>query len=572
MTRDWEEKAWEGMISRGPSLRKELCRTRPRFFAMYYFSEYFKYKTPDFHFDLYEDCRDLADSKIDEAMWCVFRDGAKTSIAKTAFLVWCICYQKKNYIGWDSYDGDNAESALFDTTVALQTNRKIINDFGHLYYKKQSKTALSEAKMKRIKNFITEPSQYGPGVKVTAITTQESIRGLITGAERLDMVIFDDFENNKTKDSPLVTAKVIGHINEYRTGMPAGAGALYLCNYLSDSGSVASIMENLRDNPRARVRFVPVKDEQGSIAWPAKFVDTREEAEAINSKIADPKKHVQSLVAKRESLSKDGLSYETEMMLNPSQSDDLFFDRQIVDRAIKKAEEPKEVNAGMKVWAKFKPGHRYGGGADTSEGIGGDHNTSVWMDFTQKPNQVVATFQDNQLSNTQHGHELKRQGALYGYPYLIPEINNTGYGTVSELINVEYPNLYQREQKNATIGKMKKEFGWKATVGTVFEVMGGFKEAFESGEFEILDKGLLMEMRVYTKAQARISGAGRQKGVTRHFDKLRAAALAWEARRWSEVKGSQEYVQPAYEPTSEFESPSRRDIDDGTIPGYMHEL
>lgn len=571
MNRDREHELWKAVVNGSPALRKEICRTRPRFFAQYYFSEYFKYETPDFHFDLYDDCRDLAASTIDEAMWCVFRDGAKTSIAKIAFLVWVICYQKKSYVGWDSYDGDNGESALFDTTVALQTNTKLISDFGHLYYKKPSKNALMEAKMKRIKNFITEPSQYGKGVKIVSITTQESIRGLITGSERLDFVIFDDFENNKTKDSPPVTQKVIAHIQEYRSGMPAGAGALYLCNYLSDSGSVASIMENLRDNPRARVRFVPVKDEQGNIAWPAKFVETREEAIEINKTIEDPKKHVLSLVAKREALSKDGMSFETEMMLNPSQSDDLFFDREVVDAAIKKTKAPKENNAGLKVWAKFKPGHRYGGGADTAEGIGGDHNASAWIDFTQRPNQVVATFQDNQLSSMQLGHELKRHGGYYGYPFLIPEINNTGYATLSELINVEYPNLYRREVKNKSNQKIQKEYGWKATVGTVYEVMGAFKEGFESGELEIFDIDLLREMRIYTKAHARIAGAGRQKGATRHFDKLRAAALAWEARKWSEVESREEYVQPAYEGSSEYENVASRS-DNNSLPPGMHEV
>lgn len=400
-----EQELWNAVINGSPALRKEICKDNPRFFAMYYFSEYFKYKTPNFHLDFYQDCKDLTNGTIDESMWCVFRDGAKTSVAKIALLTWCICFQKKSYIGWDSYDGDNGESALFDTTLALQTNKKIISDFGHLYYKKQSKTALMEAKMKRIKNFITEPSQYGPGVKVTSITTQESIRGLITGAERLDMVIFDDFENNKTKDSPLITEKIKGHIDEYRTGMPAGASALYLCNYLTDNGSVAYVMDNLSDNPRARVRFVPVKDSNGVIAWPDKFVETRAEADEINKTIEDPKRHKISLQAKKESLSKDGLIYETEMMLNPAKSGEQFFDRAFVEKAIKNATQPVDENAGLKIWAKFNPKHRYGGGADTAEGIGGDHNASVWIDFTQRPNLVVATFQDNQISNTMFGWE-----------------------------------------------------------------------------------------------------------------------------------------------------------------------
>jgi hypothetical protein len=534
MSKAIDRKKWEAIVTGSPALRKAICKDDEfgaLYFAMYYFTEYFSFRTPDFHMDMYLDCKHLTDGTLDEAMWCVFRDGAKTSIAKIALLTWCICFQKKSYIGWDSYDGENAESALFDVTVALQTNKKLIADFGHLYYKKQSKTALSEAKMKRIKNFITEPSQYGPGVKVVTFSTQEAIRGRITGHERLDLVIFDDFENNKTKDSAPITSKIIKHIDEYRSGMPAGASVLYLCNYIIDTGSVAHIMENLKDNPRAIVRFIPVKNAKGEIAWPDKFVDTRAEADELNKDIPNQKLHKVSLEAKREALSKDGLTYETEMMLNPAKSGDLFFDRVKVDVALSKATEPIDVSADLKIWAKFNPKHRYGGGADTAEGVGGDHNASCWIDFTQTPNLLVASFQDNQMSNTTFGWELKRQGALYSYPYLVPEINNTGYGTVAELINAEYPNIYQREVKNKVTGKVQKEYGWRATIGTKFDVLGKFKEAFESGELDILDKGLLEEMRVFTKAAARV--IGREKDATRHYDKLRACALAWEAQKFA---------------------------------------
>lgn len=358
-------------------------------------------------------------------------------------------------------------------------------------------------------------------------------------------------------------------MDEYRTGMPAGASALYLCNYLTDSGSVANIMDKLRDNPRARVRFVPVKDEQGVIAWPDKYVDTMAEAYEINKTIANPRQHKISLEAKKAQLSKDGLLYETEFMLNPSKSGDLFFDRKKVDDAIKSAQLPIEENASLKVWERFNPRNRYGGGADTAEGIGGDHNASVWIDFTSKPNKVVATFQDNMLSNTLFGWELKRQGGLYGFPFLVPEINNTGYGTVAELLNAEYPRLYLREQKNKQTGKIQKEFGWKATIGTIYEALSALKEAFESGELEILDKDLLTEMRHFTKANARIMGNGRQKGVTKHFDKLRATALAWEARRWAELTHEEVFDQPEYEGSSEFEGYQNETSESSFFPSSL---
>lgn len=528
-----DEEKWNYVINGSPALRKEILKDNPLLFAIYYFPEYFTYEIPDFHLDFYKDCINLTNGTLDEAMWCVFRDGAKTSIGKIALAVWCICFAKKRYINWDSYDGDNAESALFDITHALQTNKKIISDFGHLYYKKPIKNALSEAKMKRIKSFITEPSQYGPGVKVSAFTTQESTRGRLFGSIRPDLFIFDDFENNKTKDSFQVTNSIIAHINELRSGLPAGASVLYLCNFITDSGSVANVMENLKNNPKAVVRFVPVKDEKGNIAWSDKYVNTDKEAFEINKTIEDPRLHKISLESRKRSLSKDGLVYETEMMLNPAQSGDLFFDRKKVLEAISRAKEPEEIISGMKVWAKFNPKHRYGMGADTAEGIGGDSNASVIIDFTQKPNLVVATFEDNQMSSDVFGYELKREGSFYSYPFLVPEINNTGYATISALIDCGYPNMYRREVINKTTNKTQKEYGWRATIGTKFEVLGEFKTAFEDGEVEILDKGLLEEMKFLTKNETRVTS--RQKGATRHYDKLRACALAWHANQFADL-------------------------------------
>ena len=520
----FDEKKWEYVLKGSPALRKAICKEEPLYFAMFYFPEYFTFSVPQFHKDMYQDIKDLDKSVIDEAMWCVFRDGAKTSLAKVALVVWMICFKKRRYLNWDSYDSENAEQALFDVTVALQTNPRIISDFGHLYFKKATRLAMSEAKMKRIKNFITEN-----GVRVSAFSTQESTRGRLFANVRPDGFIFDDFENLKTKESIPITNKIIDHINELRSGLPAGAFVLYLCNYLTDSGSVAHVMENLKRSDRARVRFVPVVDRKGVLAWPDKFVKTNVEAVRVNRDIKDAKLHKISLEARRASLG-DSV-FETELMLNPAKSGDLFFDRNLVERAIENATEPTEENAGFKIWYKYNPKHRYGGGGDTSEGIGGDANASAWIDFTTKPNRLVASFEDSQMSNTTFGWEIDRQGKMYAKPFFVPEINQTGYGTVAELLNAGYDNVYQREVKNKISGKMQKEFGWRATVGTKFQVLGELKEAFESGELEILDLGLLTEMKYFTKAAARL--IKREEGATRHYDKLRAVALAWEARKFA---------------------------------------
>src|SRR3990172_6396902 len=102
-----------------------VCERDPFLFALYYFSDYFTFKTPDFHMEFYDDLRGILEGRINSVLWIGFRESAKSSIAKI-FLCYLICYKKRRYINYDSYDGQNSEAGLYDVALALQTNKKII--------------------------------------------------------------------------------------------------------------------------------------------------------------------------------------------------------------------------------------------------------------------------------------------------------------------------------------------------------------------------------------------------------------------------------------------------------------
>ena len=238
------------LIEKGSvNLRKAACQDSFGLFFIYYYSRYVKYPFADFHFEMMEDVEQLIKGEFKELIWMMFRESAKTSIAK-AFVVWCIVYQKKRYINYDSYDKGNAESALFDIITELTTNKQLIRDFGQLYERQSS----ASPQMKRISNFITNN-----GVKVEAFSTQESARGRIYLAFRPDLVIMDDFENTKTKDSDIVTQKVIEHIDEFKKALDSADGkVLYLCNYITDKGSVHHLKKRSLRSKQIKLRDVPV--------------------------------------------------------------------------------------------------------------------------------------------------------------------------------------------------------------------------------------------------------------------------------------------------------------------------
>lgn len=507
--------------------RHFVCSESFAYFAFYYFNDYFTFKTPDFHWDFFDDCEKLVSGEFREVLWIAFRESAKTTIAKM-FVVWCICYRKKKYIAWDSYDGTNAESALFDIILHLQTNKKILQDFGYLYKKKKKLKTKEEQEedapeMKRGSVFITTNK-----IKVECFTTQFSARGRVSGKERPDLFIFDDIENNITKESLAITRKIISHVDEVNTGLQNSGSLLYLGNYITEEGSIAHIRHRLEGKRGKIVRDIKMIT-NGQPTWKGKYTMTNKEALEININIPKKEEQVISIEQKREDWGET--MFQTEGMNDPGKSGDYFFDREKVRLALQKAYEPKKEVANFKTWESFNPTHRYGLGADTAEGIGADSNTTTIFDFSQRPARLVASYKNNEIPPNTFAHEIVRHARAFGECYIIPEINNTGYATIAELINIGYYNMYKREVKNKTTGKVSKEFGWRTTSGVKYDVFSQFKTAFEEGEIEIPDKDLLTEMYHYQKQHLRL--IKKEEGMTRHFDLLTSAVFAWEARRFA---------------------------------------
>ena len=270
--------------------RTFLCENDFKLFFVYYFVDYVKFGFAPFHFDFFQDIKDLMDGKIKECAWIAFRESAKSSIAK-AFVAWLIIYKKRKYLNVDSYDRENAERLLFDIVLELQTNSRIKKDFGELY---NAPKKSDEVQQKRVNNFVANN-----GVRVEAHSTQESVRGRIHGHQRPDFLLLDDFESNKTKDSVAYTQQVIEHINEFKSGLDATAVVLYLGNYITEMGSVQMIMDRAKEYDRLRVRNIPVI-EDGKPTWPDKYcmTDAEKKRKGNENKISleDKKKELGSQV------------------------------------------------------------------------------------------------------------------------------------------------------------------------------------------------------------------------------------------------------------------------------------
>jgi len=117
-------------LSKNKEERVFACSESVWLFSLIYFTKYHHFPMPYFHGGMYED---LLFDDIIGALWIMFRESAKTSLAKIK-IIHNIVYKKKMFNIWTSYDQLKAEGNLFDVALELQTNKNLIADFGQLFY------------------------------------------------------------------------------------------------------------------------------------------------------------------------------------------------------------------------------------------------------------------------------------------------------------------------------------------------------------------------------------------------------------------------------------------------------
>lgn len=527
----------EKVINGKRNERVYLCEQEFALFAMYYFAEHFTYAIPGFQWVMYKLLNELTRGKFRFLLWIMFRESAKTTIAKV-YVVYCIAYRKKRFINWDSYDKSNSEQALFDISTWLQMNRRLIADFGQLFYE-DPKMSARYSRMKRMGEFITTNR-----VKVKAYTTQEGTRGRIFDRFRPDLYVVEDFETTKTVESAPVTTKIIRHIDELKSGLSVDGQVIFLGNYISEVGSVAQMLAEAAANPAAwRVQQVAV-EQDGEIAWEDKYVRTNEEAAKINA-TRDRKSWVVSLEQLRKDLNASGRKvYEAEMLNNPEAAGEPFFDRERVEKDIAKAKAkpPLKVVGGLSMFELYLAKYRYAFGGDTAKGVGRDSCADVGIRFSPGagvPAKVIGTYSSATIAPDLFAYEMKAHGDMFGQCLLAPELNNTGYATVTQLKAI-YPErfIYRQVREDQTGKQISKDLGWEATSANVAAIYFAFRTAYNDGELEVPSLALLMEMRTFTKRD--LDTASRRsevEGVTRHFDLLRAACIAWEMRSYAVTGG-----------------------------------
>ncbi len=232
-------------------------------FWLYYFTESLKSPSPDFH---KEWCK--AFQWNNHLLIIAFRESAKTFWAFVKF-IHNIVYRKKRLQMFYCYDKRKSASRLFDIAIALQTNKKIIQDFWALF-PWTVRNAEEASQKKSISEFITNN-----GIKCKAMSIGESPRWEVFLSKdwtfRPDAVFLDDIDVDKSVNNVQQIEKTYNWIKwELLWGISDKCQIIFLWNIIKNDWIVLRFEADYKDSKKWKV-FRKAIVEDGKITWHQRY-------------------------------------------------------------------------------------------------------------------------------------------------------------------------------------------------------------------------------------------------------------------------------------------------------------
>lgn len=172
---------------------KEIGRTNIMVFAKMYFSHYFKCDSCDFHRELCGLLEQMTKDRGGRLAIAAPRGSAKSSYVGMIYVLWCICYSREKYIILLSDTTEQAEALLSHVKKELEENEILGRDFPDVCITE------NDGKMP---NWKKDEIMTKNGIKITALSAGQKIRGRRNQQHRPTLIILDDIENDENTQSP----------------------------------------------------------------------------------------------------------------------------------------------------------------------------------------------------------------------------------------------------------------------------------------------------------------------------------------------------------------------------------
>ncbi|HVU06638.1 MAG TPA: hypothetical protein VHE10_02525 [Candidatus Paceibacterota bacterium] len=270
-------------------VRTAITRKSHHYFFHFYLSHYVKYRTAPFHEEIFR----LTEKSDNSNLFIVaFRGCGKSTILTTSYPLWAILgEQSKRFVLIACQTQSQAKQHMMNLRRELENNTILKNDLGP---------------------FQEESDQWGSSslvfsqldARITAVSTEQSIRGLRHNQHRPDLIVCDDIEDlastktreGRSKTYQWLTAEVI----------PAGdrdTRLVIVGNLLHEDSLLMRMKEDIgRGKLTGTFREYPLIQNE-KILWPGKYAsleDIEDEKKKAGNEFAWEREYLLRIVADEE--------------------------------------------------------------------------------------------------------------------------------------------------------------------------------------------------------------------------------------------------------------------------------
>lgn len=274
-------------IIRNGHIRRKVTTQSHLFFFHVYFGHYITYETADFQKEMFA----LTEDEAHKTMVIVaFRGSAKSTIMNLSYPLWAILgKQQKKYVLLAGQTQHQARQHLKNLKEELDHNELLRKDLGPFTEQEDEWNSYSLV----LKKY---------GARISAISTDQAIRGLRHGAHRPDLIICDDIEDlssvktreNRDKTYDWLTGEVI----------PAGdrnTRLIVIGNLLHEDSLLMRMKDKIEQNELDGVfKAYHLMDENKVSLWPGKYPsqkDIENERKKIGNEIAWQREYMLVIIA-----------------------------------------------------------------------------------------------------------------------------------------------------------------------------------------------------------------------------------------------------------------------------------
>ncbi len=245
-------------IIKDGKLRRALTFESHFMFFHVYFSHYIEHATADFQKEMFALTED---PKVKNIVVVAFRGSGKSTIMNTSLPLWSILGKPQcKHVIIVGLTQDQAKRHLKNIKQELESNELLRKDLGPF---------------KEIENEWSAYTLEIPnlGARITAVSVDQSIRGIRHGAYRPDLIICDDVEDlsstktleNRDKVDEVITSEIIP------SGTPK-TRLVVIGNLLHEDSFIMRLRKRIINKDfNGEFRAYPLLDEADNCLWPGKF-------------------------------------------------------------------------------------------------------------------------------------------------------------------------------------------------------------------------------------------------------------------------------------------------------------